>query len=100
MEMVIDDDERLQQYLRDLPKVELHAHLNGCIRETTLFELAAERCVQLSSHHFATPDKHPLQDHHMYNVLPRSLEDCFDMFAEIPACINDLAAQNESLGRL
>jgi len=86
-----NNDEQLQQYLKDLPKVELHAHLNGCIRETTLFELAEERGVELSSHHFASPDN-PLKDHHMYNVLPRSLQDCFDMFAEIPACVNDLAA--------
>lgn len=28
-----------------LPKIELHAHLNGCIRGTTLLELAAERGV-------------------------------------------------------
>lgn len=89
-----EDD--LHHYVRQLPKVELHAHLNGCIRESTLFELADERNATLSSHHFAstaeaihTPTG---QDHFMYNVLPRSLQDCFDMFAEIPLCVNDLPA--------
>lgn len=28
----------------------------------------------------------------LYNVHPRSLKDCFDMFAEIPSCVDDLPA--------
>ena len=87
-----------------LPKVELHAHLNGCIRDNTLFELAHERNVTLSAHHFATANggkcsngvgasrKNPDEDNFMYNVKPRSLQDCFDMFAELPKVINDLKA--------
>jgi adenosine deaminase len=77
-------------FIKRLPKVELHAHLNGCIRETTLFELAKDRGVTLGEHHFA---EEPIaDDHSMYNVRPRSLQDCFDMFAEIPKCVDDLAA--------
>jgi adenosine deaminase len=74
-----------------LPKVELHAHLNGCIREITLFDLAQERGFQLNDHHFSL---HPQEgtDHSMYNVRPRSLKDCFDMFAEIGQCVDDLVA--------
>jgi adenosine deaminase len=97
-----DNEDDLHHYVRHLPKVELHAHLNGCIRESTLFDLAKERNATLSSHHFAsTADAGTTptgtgtgtgQDHFMYNVLPRSLQDCFDMFAEIPACVNDLPA--------
>ncbi len=30
----------LMQLCQRLPKVELHAHLNGCVRESTLLELA------------------------------------------------------------
>lgn len=76
---------------RHLPKVELHAHLNGCIRESTLFELANERGIKLNEHHFAKePD--PGDDHSMYNVRPRSLGDCFEMFSEITKCVDDLAA--------
>lgn len=77
--------------MRKLPKVELHAHLNGCIRETTLFELAKVRGVTLNEHHFS---EQPIVggDHSMYNVRPRSLQDCFEMFAEIPKCVDDLAS--------
>jgi adenosine deaminase len=85
-----DTNDDMDDFIKRIPKVELHAHLNGCIRETTLFELAKERGVTLSQHHFA---KEPTSDDHsMYNVRPRSLQDCFDMFAEIPKCVNDLAA--------
>jgi adenosine deaminase len=84
-------DKYMIQYIQDLPKVELHAHLNGCIREETLFELAKERNVTLSEHHFS-PQPHTGDDHSMYNVRPRSLQDCFDMFAEIPKCVDDLAS--------
>jgi adenosine deaminase len=99
-DQALGKEDDLHHYVRQLPKVELHAHLNGCIRESTLFDLAKERNAKLSSHHFAsTADAGTTptgtgtsQDHFMYNVLPRSLQDCFDMFAEIPACVNDLPA--------
>ena len=77
-------------FIKSLPKVELHAHLNGCIRDTTLFELAEERGVSLNEHHFATEPTD--YNNSMYNVRPRSLQDCFDMFAEIPKCVDDLVA--------
>jgi adenosine deaminase len=39
-------DEHYQFVLLEaLPKVELHAHLNGCIRKAPLFELAKDRGV-------------------------------------------------------
>lgn len=74
---------------RQLPKVELHAHLNGCIREETLFELAKERGITLNESHFSEQAL-PNDDHSMYNVRPRSLHDCFEMFAEISQCVDDL----------
>ena len=37
----------IETFCKRLPKVELHAHLNGSIRESTLVELARERNVQL-----------------------------------------------------
>ena len=33
----------LLEFCQRLPKVELHAHLNGCVRESTLLELARLR---------------------------------------------------------
>jgi adenosine deaminase len=89
------EDDLLDQYIQKIPKVELHAHLNGCIREETLRELARERNASLSARHFAATIMDASSSKHdpcMYNVLPRSLQDCFDMFAEIPACVNDLAS--------
>ncbi|CAB9528435.1 Adenosine deaminase [Seminavis robusta] len=90
-----DDDKELYQFVASMPKVELHAHLNGCIREETLFDLARQKNVELPAKLFSL-DHHTNNDDHvnsfMYNVKPRSLTDCFDMFAVIPKCVNDLAS--------
>ncbi|KAI2497067.1 Adenosine/AMP deaminase [Fragilaria crotonensis] len=43
----------LKSFVDRIPKIELHAHLNGCVRESTLMALAKERGIQLSEHHFA-----------------------------------------------
>jgi adenosine deaminase len=100
-----------------LPKVELHAHLNGCIPIHLLQELAKERGVTLPARYFGSHDATtddtkdrpavtnlecnngidlsppllpPPPD--LYNVRPRSLQDCFDMFAVLPSVVNDLVA--------
>ena len=86
-------NDELYDYLLKLPKVELHAHLNGCIREETLFALAAERGVTLPAAYFHPHNNNSDEDDGLlYNTMPRSLTDCFAMFAEIPAAVNDLAA--------
>jgi len=89
----------LHEFLFHLPKIEVHAHLNGCIRESTLLDLARERNVALPSHLFGSIDNKSHDNHHdiraephMYNTRPRSLQDCFDLFAEIPKCVNDLSS--------
>ncbi|GAX21147.1 adenosine deaminase [Fistulifera solaris] len=91
----------LYSFLQKIPKVELHAHLNGCIRPDTLFALAEEKGVTLSSHHFQPAKKNENnqnryhtddEDALLYNVQPRSLHDCFDMFAEIPRCVSDVTS--------
>jgi adenosine deaminase len=82
--------EKLQEFVESMPKIELHAHLNGCIRESTLFALAKERNVTLSEHHFVQSSTFSANT--MYNVRPRALQDCFDMFAEIPKCVDDIVA--------
>ena len=92
-EINMEEDEQLQQFVSSMPKIELHAHLNGCIREATLFELAKERGAELSTHHFGPPPTangaSVYSYSFMYNIQPRSLEDCFEMFAEIPKCVDD-----------
>ena len=72
----------------ELPKVELHAHLNGCIPSDLLLTLAQERNVTLSSifHDFQSSTGSGSSS------SCRSLEDCFDMFRELPNVINDLPA--------
>jgi adenosine deaminase len=90
--MSSSDNDRLKSFIEKIPKVELHAHLNGCAREASLFELAQERNVELPTHHFALPSSSNKDDSLLYNAKPRSLRDCFDMFAEIPKCVNDLDA--------
>ena len=38
---------QLYNFTKSLPKIELHAHLNGSIRQQTLIELASQRNVTL-----------------------------------------------------
>jgi adenosine deaminase len=37
-----DGNDALLCFCRRMPKVELHAHLNGCVRDITIRELAAQ----------------------------------------------------------
>ena len=95
-----DDDALLlhKKFAKSLPKIELHAHLNGSIREHTLIELATERNVTLPSKMIT----HEAEHHHsndeeeeallFWNTHPRSLQDCFEVFEYIPKCVNDLVA--------
>jgi len=93
--------------LRDFPKIELHAHLNGSIRESSLFQLAEERMIHLNDHYFKKSpsssssssdgnDHDHDHDHDrpvlIYNKRHRSLMECFDIFSEIGKVIVDLDA--------
>eukprot|EP00062_Callorhinchus_milii_P010919 gi/632956324/ref/XP_007893901.1/ PREDICTED: adenosine deaminase-like protein isoform X1 [Callorhinchus milii] len=59
-----------EQFYKDLPKVELHAHLNGSISSTT-----TEKLITKKPH---------LSDQHNMTVISRgqkrTLEECFEMF--------------------
>lgn len=84
---VIDDCKSIYQmnsssikdFITVLPKVELHAHLNGCIRETTLLDLARRKNIQLT--HLFHKEKYHKR---------RSLIECFELFKEIALCVTDL----------
>jgi len=88
--------------LRSLPKIEIHAHLNGSIREKTLFELAEERMIPLNDRYFETSlsasnmDDDNENNHDrpvsIYNKRHRNLMECFDIFGEIGKVIVDLDA--------
>jgi adenosine deaminase len=86
------DPDELRSYVHRIPKVELHAHLNGCVRDFTLFELARERNLVLSEHHFSEDDFKDDTISHMYNSKPRSLVDCFDIFVQVTQVVGDLEA--------
>ncbi|EJK51662.1 hypothetical protein THAOC_29146 [Thalassiosira oceanica] len=79
------------EFCKRLPKIELHAHLNGSIREETLVELARERGVELPPefHDGFHTNRDPSQ---FLNSKPRSLVDCFHIFSFIPKCVSDVAA--------
>lgn len=64
---------RMRRRIRRMTKVELHAHLNGSIRPTTLRRLAAEQGLDA-----ACLDK------------KRTLEVCFEVFALIHKCVDSL----------
>lgn len=57
-----------------LPKVELHAHIGGCIRPQTFMELAVEKGVDLDKVDF-------------YNV---TIETAFEFFKIMSSLVQDL----------
>lgn len=59
-------------FCQQLPKIELHAHLNGCVRPATL--------VTLEEEWGGVPGADLAQLTHRG---PRTLEDCFDLFAVV-----------------
>ena len=69
---------RRQRFVQQLPKIELHAHLNGSIRRSTLRELAASKKVDPSGALILTR-------------WPKTLSEAFDVFRTIHACVTTLA---------
>ena len=92
----------MNSFCKRIPKVELHAHLYGSIRATTLIELASERNVILPPEFLlheegktSTTNKLDGEvdddDEVLFlNMKPRSLKDCFAIFDILPQCVNDL----------
>mmetsp|Transcript_20890 Transcript_20890/g.40961 ORF Transcript_20890/g.40961 Transcript_20890/m.40961 type:complete len:342 (+) Transcript_20890:438-1463(+) len=63
-------EEELLQFIRNLPKAELHAHLHGSVREETLRELGCEGFV----------------------AKGRTLQECFDLFGTIHNAVQNTRA--------
>ncbi|SPO21188.1 related to adenosine deaminase [Ustilago trichophora] len=70
--------QRQQRFVQQLPKIELHAHLNGSIRRSTLRELAAAKNVDPSNAFILTR-------------WPKTLSEAFDVFRVIHSCVTTLA---------
>lgn len=68
---------RLAIFVKRLPKIELHAHLNGSIRRSTLRELASHKGVD--------PD-----NAFILSRWPKTLSEAFDVFAVIHSCVTTL----------
>jgi len=92
-------DRYYSDFVAEIPKVELHAHLNGCVRESTLRQLADERGFRLEEeYHYFRKTTKPTQTESQtsstslfYNSKPRSLRDCFELFdGVLPRCIDSL----------
>jgi len=77
--------EDLRAFVRELPKVELHAHLNGCVRAATLEELAR----QAGGAEAAREARRALDG-------PRDLEACFEVFS----LVHRFATRPTALARL
>ncbi|KAK7688014.1 hypothetical protein QCA50_008384 [Cerrena zonata] len=69
-------------FVRQLPKAELHAHLNGCIPIKTLRELAQER---LSNSRTLPAEIQPLIERLQDGVVLNEIHDFFGLFPAIYA---------------
>ena len=67
------DDLISLEFIQQIPKVELHAHINGCIRDNTLLEL-----LETSG-----ASKEELEKLHVQLGDERNLSQCFDLFRRI-----------------
>ncbi|TKY90812.1 hypothetical protein EX895_000810 [Sporisorium graminicola] len=70
---------RQSSFVQNLPKIELHAHLNGSIRRSTLIDLASAHHVDNASSAF------------ILKRWPRTLSEAFDVFRVIHSCVVTLA---------
>ena len=76
-------------FIRQLPKAELHAHLNGCIPIQVLRDLAQER---LNSSSTLPAEIQPLIERLQNGVVLNELNDFFGLFPAIYALRNPLFA--------
>ena len=78
---------KLEEQLRNLPKVSLHDHLDGSLRPETLIELAAE-----IGHELPSQDSDELAERFRQNANSGSLEQYLEAFAHTTAVMQ--TAQN------
>eukprot|EP00759_Apiculatamorpha_spiralis_P028896 PhF_6_TR31377/c0_g1_i1/m.45952 len=77
------DDIAMDVFVREMPKVELHSHVNGCIRRETLTDLMRARGLpppKLTDE--ITPDK----------IGKERVAECFQIFTCIHSVVDNIAA--------
>ena len=75
----------LPELLKQLPKIELHAHLTGSVRQSTIIELLKADLISKHETHFNIEkelDKYRITD-------DKSLEDCFAIFSLLHRLLNN-----------
>ena len=77
---------KLEEQLRNLPKVSLHDHLDGSLRPATLVELAAE-----IGHELPSQDPEELAETFSRNANSGSLEKYLEAFAHTTAVMQTAA---------
>ena len=68
-----------KEFCEKIPKIELHAHLNGSVRRSTLFEIAKQK-------------NFPFDEKQLNTSSKDSLSDCFNIFDLIHKTLNDLSS--------
>ena len=95
------EESKLIQFTKHIPKIEIHAHLNGSIRESTLVEFMTEQktITQLSpsllnllqftsSSSSSSSSSSTTTLNNEYNSRQRSLSQCFEIFPLIHQSVN------------
>jgi adenosine deaminase len=78
---------RVSELLWELPKVDLHCHLDGSLRPRTVLELAQERGVKLPA---GTVEE--LTPHVQVGAACATLEECLNVFKTVYPLLRDAAA--------
>ncbi|XP_017775223.1 PREDICTED: adenosine deaminase-like protein [Nicrophorus vespilloides] len=75
-------NDRIVQFCKELPKIELHAHLNGSLSKETLMTLG---CLEKSVSEYQRLSN-------LYDKSRRSLEECFELFGVAHGATKNKAA--------
>ncbi|KAG2393340.1 hypothetical protein C9374_006871 [Naegleria lovaniensis] len=81
---VLQNRERIQSIVQLLPKIDIHTHLGGCIRSSTIYDL-----IKLHPNIYENPDE-VVRQVQLTEGDQRNLKQCFDIFKIINSVTADL----------
>jgi len=79
-----DVRERIRSVVRLLPKIDIHTHLGGCIRSSTIYDL-----IRQHPELYSDPEK-TVKEVQLTEGDSRNLKQCFDIFKIINSVTKDL----------